>query len=378
MSMLALLFTACTPQDATVTANYAMFLADDSSDALNLLRLRNQFDKQKDLVPVDCRTLEDEGERLEGADPACADVAPAWYPWLTQYQYWLKEGSVSSDNDVWRTEAILTSEGDLQLTAHAHVGDFGDFRFGFVINPDFQPQTCEGEGDAAAMTDVDGSWLEGWSANDSGSTVWHLNDSSYQINPNNFNDYWSFPTDWSAGSSFARFGEEVIYHQGVQYAQYSGESLDGPLYYPYIKSGTVETDLPFPDGTIDEWATAIDDELTTRDDIRTLGQAKDFTTEYRVHSNSWRPVDDLEPGLDGWVEVVLGYVTIEGFTPGDKIEAGDANLKGTFQLYMTATDTPSRLLINGEFNITHITQINSYSPSLEEEKREEYGTPACK
>lgn len=379
MLILASLLTGCTPHDAEVQADYAMFFADDTSDALSLLRQEKKFEKQSDLKPVDCRTLESEDERLEGADPACADEDPVWFSWLSQYQYWVKEGSVTTEDDIWRTEAVLTSEGDLQLTAHAHVGDFGDFRFGFVIDPAFQPQTCEGDGDAAALTDVDGDWLAGWSANDSGATVWHLNAGAYQINPNNFDDYWFFDNSWEAGASFARFGEEVIYHQGVSYSQYGGETLDGPLYYPAVKGGLYQTALPDAGADIDAWATDIQSYLTENDDFARLAGTTKLTPKYRVHSNSWRPTDELEQGLDNWVEVSLGYVKIDNFTPGDTIEAGEQAkpLTGEFQVFLTATDTPSRLMVNGTFTINNITQIENYNPPLDQIKREENGTPAC-
>lgn len=383
--MIFSLLLGCSPHDADVSATYLAFFEDNSSDALTKLRLEDKFDKQKDLVPVDCRHLREGEVRLEGASDACDTTDAIWFPWLKDYGYYRKEGTVSTDDAIWRAEAVLTSEGDLQLTVHADMEDFGDFRFGWSIKPDFQPTVCD-DSDAdgvndgtAALTNVDGNWLENWSANDPGYTVWHLNSGSYQRNPSNLEDYWFFTSDWEAGTSFARFGEEVVYHHPADYEHYSTSVGDGPLYFPRAQSGASDLgDLPAADGTIDDWASSISTYLTENDDLAVLGGAEKFKANYRVHSNAWRPDEGLERGLNNWVEVPFGYVRLKDFTPGDAIEAGDANISGDFQMYLGGQETASRLYVSGTFTINHITQIDNFSPTLEDIKQEENSTPACK
>lgn len=388
MPLIVISLLACAPQDAEMDVSYAFFMANDTSDALADVRLRNKFEDQKDLIPVDCRALEDETQRLAGADPACAGVTPSWFSWLGGYDFYVKEGKLSSETkgegELWRTEAVLTSEGDLQLTAHGNVGDFGDFRFGWTINPDFQPKVCVGDETGASLEDVDGAWLENWSAADDGYTVWHLNTNSYQINPNNTEDYWFFPQEWAAGYSFGRFGDEPLVHTGTFYNTYADVGI-GPLYFP----GSAEALEPAGDGTVDgfpsrsgeasvdSWATSIQTYLTENNDITRMAGV-DFTPNYRVHSNSWRAADELEPGIDNWVEIPMGYVRIKN---GADLTAGKSSspkVEGDFQLYLVGEDSASRMLIQGSFKIYHIDENTAYTPLLEDVKKEENGTAECK
>ena len=49
--------------------------------------------------------------------------------WIVDDGYYGLTGSI----EPWRTEALLNSEGDLQLTVHINLGEGEDFRFGFAI-----------------------------------------------------------------------------------------------------------------------------------------------------------------------------------------------------------------------------------------------------
>ncbi|HND28900.1 MAG TPA: hypothetical protein PKY30_01035 [Myxococcota bacterium] len=387
MTLLSLLLVGCVPNDAEVKATYAFYMADDTSDSLAGLRARNQFEKQTDLVPVDCRELAEETLRLTGADTACAGEEPVWFPWISRYAYYLKEGTVSTDDDIYRAEALINSEGDLQLTVHADMGALQDFRFGFTIDPHFQPTECADDGTGAmALQNVDGDWLAEWSANDDGYTVWELNGGSFQVNPNNQDDYWYFPPEWEAGVSFARFGDEPLIHRATDFQQ---EGFDGassvyyPLYMPGVAGGLSEPyAIPEPAGDLTQWASDVQTFLTEQDDLTRLASGEKFKLNYRAHSNAWRPVDDLEPGLDNWIDVSLGYVRIKNFN-ADDVKAGKVNLTGDFQIQLQGTDSPSRLYVNGTFTIDHLSEVKSFNPLLEDVKREEYveagGTlPACK
>jgi len=398
MVFLSLLLTGCNPQDAEVSAQYAFLMADSSSDALNLLRFRGDFAKQKDLTPIDCRTLASEDDRLEGANTDCAGQSTVWFPWLQFYSYYLKEGKF--DDTIWRTEALLTSEGDLQLTIHSRIEDYGDVRFGWVIKPDFQPKICNGTEDGGAiLEDIDGDWLQNWSdhPDDAGYTVWNLNANSFQFNPNNTDDYWGFLPEWEAGYSFGRFGDEDLAHHASDYNDMSGENGEfwvsaadpsygsRPLYYPAVANGQYKVrpqngagvdDFPgASDKTLEEWSDSIQAYLTDNNDLsRMVGS--DFPISYRVNSNAWRPADALEPGMDQWAEVDLGYVRIKN--PQD-IAAGKLKnpVTGDFQIYLEGANSASKLFIKGSFTIDHISEDTFYNPTLEAAKVEENQPSRC-
>lgn len=367
MSLLSLLLVACNPHDATMEATYAFYMAAENSDMLADLDVRKRRAAQKDLVPVDCRALSDETLRLEGADTACSanEEEAAWFYWLNQHSYYLKQGKVSTDDDIYRVEALINSEGDLQLTFHFNVPDYGEARFGWVIKPDFQPTICSAdETGAVSLHDIDGDWLSNWSADDEGYTVWHLNAGSYQLNPSNvdLDKKWNLLPEWQAGAAFGRFGVENIVAVPTKF-----DDGTNPFYYPM---------WPEPVGSLGDLADEIRTNLTEGDDLGRMGSAPDFGLDWRVHSNEWRPVDDMQAGLDNWVEVSLGNVRIKNFDL-EAVKAGKTSLQGDFQMYLQGTESYSQVLVKGTFDIAKLTEITAYSPTLEEVKMEENKTPTC-
>jgi hypothetical protein len=172
MSPLLILLAACNPQDLTVTdASYFVWLADSSSSSLE-----DGSVKRSELSYVDCGS---EAECQEDSDgncevdgsgviyPGCPsgfnpdNYDPEYFSWFGGDAYYLAQGKL----DPWRAEALLTNEGDFQITLHHDLGQ-EDFRFAFVIDPNFEPSVCIQEGqscftldDPANPQDSDG---DGW------------------------------------------------------------------------------------------------------------------------------------------------------------------------------------------------------------------------
>lgn len=407
------LVAGCGPNDGTVSGDYLVFLGERGANIEDLKARKvpiNSDDADKraqaydtfGLTPIDCRELEDESARLPDADySACLDTngdprGTHWYYWLDDYAYYKKEGRI----EPYRVEAVITSEGDLQLTVHMDVARFGDFRFGWVIDPDFQPVDCvDDEAGGSELVQIDGNWVEAWSEGSDG-TLFHLNAFSYQLNPANHEDYWTIDQEWMAGYSFGRFAEEP-------FSGHSTDYLDGegwPIYLLDYNRDTFlggygsEEDfpwhLPFA-GTNDTYDSWFDEVIGPEGlgeeahDLATLGQSE-FPHEFRFEHNGWRisaeeEDDELSEnyayGLENWIGVSSSWVSLE-LTPAEvaALEPGSLEkpLKGSFQIHGEYPDSTSKLFVKGEFSIDHLRKdVWGFSPTLDEQKREENNTPEC-
>jgi hypothetical protein len=415
------LLVACTPQDAEVTADYAIFFGADSSDNIDRLN-RTGIDVSErltglGLTPIDCRDLSGYEEeeiadlRLAGVDygaecctggsgETCdALIEPKWFEWLDDYAFYLKEGKV----EPWRTEAVITTEGDLQLTVHMDVEKFGDFRFGWVIDPNFAPQTCV-DGDAGAeLQPVDGDWLAGWSAGEESGTLWHLNGGAFQVNPSDNGVGWYFEPEWMAGYSFARFADEPVYAIPTAY----NDEMYRPFFVntyatecndrddndddgvaddddPNCETSDFEsgTSIPVPRGVdpdkvLGTWIEATNEYFATDvTDLATLGKSA-FPLQMKIEDNTWRTVDDEASGLDNWLGVSQSWVRIDN--PGDIKIHPDNPITGEFQIYLESVAASTKLIVGGTFSISEIREdVWGYElGTLEEVKREQNGTAEC-
>ncbi len=161
MSPLLMLLAACNPQDVTFSnASYFVWLADDSSGSLE-----DGSVNRGALTHIDCGPEAEPDD--DGNYPGCpegmtpSDYDPEYFGFLTSDAYFLDQGAY----EPWRAEALLTNEGDFQITVHHEIGK-EDFRFAFVIDPTFEPSVCIQEGqscytldDPANPADSDG---DGW------------------------------------------------------------------------------------------------------------------------------------------------------------------------------------------------------------------------
>lgn len=308
------------------------------------------------------------------------------------YESWLHRDAfqvVKQPLEPWRGEAIMTTEGDFQITFHHKVGG-DELRFAFVVDPDFQPQECVGDGDNVSAEDVDGNWLENWSRetpDDKGGTMYFLNTGAYQFNPSDLEDAWFLPQDWLAGYAEAKFAEEDFFVRGARYGDpvaYSEYEALGDLFGQVFV--TVEDLFYIALGADDDPATADLDEDGVPDyeemaeqvgDVITQTETEYALLEYEAtpvsHLNDWRPPDGLADGLDGWGELHYNWVRIDD---GSKLEV-DGNASGEFHLLLTAIDSQSRVLIRGEFNVDKIKKERWGTKDVEAEKLEENGTVLC-
>jgi len=390
------LFLACNPIDADVSGSYVAYLQDKSSE--NIVRLERDGKKMSELadkldfVAVDCRDLSALGddaqaaERLDGVnyDEACKSDGAAhrldYFTWLDDYAYWRKEASFAPDGELqaYRTEAVMTAEGDLQLTVHVNVDGIGDFRFGWTIDPLFQPTECRDTADGGAQqVNVDGNWLEGWKqalGEDEEGLLWPLNANAYQINPSNAGQQWYLPQWWMAGVSFARLEDEEFFSHATDYADPEGIPLylnayagtDG--YYPAPRMAT--------DAAYDNWIAQLKEYHANVTDTKKVGGSA-FEPKFYVEDNSWRP-QGLEgaSGLDGWAGVMPGWVRIKN--PQDIVVGTDNPVEGDFQIYLEGLAAASKLLVRANFTIHEIREdVWGYGPTLQTLKREENGTPVC-
>ncbi len=427
------LLSGCTPQDAEVTADYAIFLAAASSENINKLEVTGtdvaENAEKLGLTPVDCRDLSYLGDeeaitaaRLpnvdyaaecceSGSGEACEGLKqPRWFGWLDDYAYYLNEGKV----DAWRTEAVITTEGDFQLTVHMDFPQYGDFRFGWVIDPDFQPMACvDGEGGSELVED-EGNWLETWSAGEEKGTLYHLNAGAFQINPSNQADAWYFEESWLAGYTFARFGQEEFYGHATDYSDelyrpfhidwYSGscannEDEDGDGLKddadPDCAYGFEGTNIPEPRGVNPDeryasWLENTEEYFATDvTDLAALGKSE-FPFQPKFENNGvggsdetvtttpeGRPIDGFNSGLDGWLGVSPSWVRIDN--PQDIAIGTDTPITGEFQIYLEGVAAASKVLVRGTFSIDNVREdVWGYNNgTLDEVKREENNTPAC-
>lgn len=457
-------------EDGEVSGTYAAYLADASSD--NLVKLRTgestpdcaygdgedvfgdecyvqraeadqTFADKYELAPVDCRGLYDSSgtdytdaevrdfllrnvdyeaeccvESLDD-DPSndpdgnpltredCSQIYPRYFTFLTSYAYYLNTDTFGDDSDTYRVEAVLTSEHDLQLTIHKTT-QFGDVRFGWVIDPNFNPQACEDDGQGgASLVQVDGgNWVDNWSstAEDDGYKLYHLNSGAYQINPSNGTDAWYLDETWQAGYCFGRFGEEEFYCHATDY-QDTHITDD----YPYGAPMNYQTYAPTPYGILDtdcEQADSCDIfdsyndlhdgivaniETPTDYDGFPLAAMQEELNEYgklptdvltpriRVEENGWRPEKDSLAGLGGWGGMSSSWVKFKNTVDLTTLESGkqDTPLEGEFQIYLESVASASKLMVHGTFKVDNIRDDFYSVDPLEEITRAENNTPVC-
>lgn len=251
MRRLALAFllpaAACAPQNATmVSGDFTAFLG--ASSSITLSKGLVNVDDFALRTALDCRDFADvgaagdeelrlgngpgterdqrlpicAGDRKEGGGRVTdAEWPPVHEAWMTRDGFVV----VGDSLDPWRGEAVITSEGDAQITFHQRLPGGEDFWFAFVVDPDFGPHQCvqTGNGDGVSFEPVDGDWIANWSSDlADGSTLYFLNSGSYQFDPEgvaayNFQDpnadvpfQWSIPNEWAAGYASGNFADDLL------------------------------------------------------------------------------------------------------------------------------------------------------------------------
>jgi hypothetical protein len=413
-----LLMGGCAPQNASLTGDYTAYLSDVAAITLQRGNLKlSEFSRR---FNIDCREFatarsdeENESLRLSPREQVCrGDVDEEGNTvgrddWPPQHEVWIEDDGyvvVGDTFEPWRGEGIITSEGDVQLGFHQRLPGGEDFRFAFVIDPDFQPSECAQNeaGDGVVFQDIDGDWVAEWSNEldeDEEGTLYFLNASSYQFNPNPNEDAnnaaaentWFLPNEWLAGSSRGKFADDEFRHRPARfgtpelYLNFDEEEASGG-------TGTVV----FSDLFLCEWDEDADPDQVAYENCRAekieraQSIADNVVDEFehiglpvnaeglpsmrpRVHTNAWRTVDGNAGGLDGWVELHYSWVR---FDPGSELETGGA-ASGEFNIVFDGIDSPSRFFVRGSFKVDRFKRDRWTTDYLPAVKFEENGTTFC-
>ncbi len=335
---------------------------------------------------------------------------------------WIQEDGyygLSGEIDAWRSEALINSEGDLQLTIHVDIGDGEDFRFAWSIDPDFAPDDClENENGDLERQYMDGSnWLNEWSEDEDGNLIYYLNAGAYQVDPNDSEISWYLSNDMLSGYSFAKFGSEEFSSHPAEYGHYAldgsplpwgvnpmtGRSLEGGFLGVSVEGHGGQAGMAGDEDYVDWYEEYLANEealcntvlgercdsynggdfKSWEDEFLTLGAASmspygidgrgEARFEHKIESNLWRPIDNTVSGLDGWMEVHSSWVRLQ---TGQTVAPGE-RVKGDYQIFYEGTEAGSRLLVRGEFEITELQMDEWGYEILEDAKREANDTPYC-
>lgn len=268
---------------------------------------------------------------------------PSSSSFLADDGYYAMKGSI----EPWRTEAILTGEGELQLTIHQRIqGE--DWYYLWVIDPDFNPVRCKSSetGDGSATVEPIGgsNWLEQWSIDEDGHDIYYINSGAFHT-ADQGDTLWYYPREWQSGSGYGNFlGEEFLSVQPDVVKAISQYGSDQNL------------DDADGDGITDEYEQTID-QVSYRAAVDRQGWVEnaaaydgDWAFDIKVEDNTWRPIDGVPTGLDGWVETHSGWVRIDS---GSDIREG-GTVKGDFQMVLSGLESASRLVIQGEFTVEEL------------------------
>ncbi|MEZ4320992.1 MAG: hypothetical protein R3F61_26170 [Myxococcota bacterium] len=396
---------ACAPQSAElVDGKMTGFLSSTTSFTL----IKGNFDPDdftSDLDAtwnIDCRELEEDAEILSLENPLDVCGGNQWPP---ANEVWLDLGAYKAFQmplDTWRGEAIILSEGDLQIGFHQRMPGGEDFRFIFSVDPKFQPKQCNANGEPENR---DGDWIAGWSteidrladdpdsppflanaANQSrGGKLFFLNSFSFQWDPDADSDtsrpVWTLPEEWRAGYSLGTFVEEDLHIRNNRMADpalhilfeadIGGGIPRDSIYYAQCENGDgIEDCRAWRDVRDETREVAVD----VRDQLR-LVSPDTAPLEFMpiAHDNGWRKHDAKASGLDGWGELAYSWVM---FTPDSELERG-GNAHGYFSLVFDGDDSQSRFFVQGEFDVPRIKREKWGGRDLRTEKLEEAGVTLC-
>ncbi len=368
--VLALGLAACAPNNATVEdGQFMAYLAANTSQSLFEDKIK--FDDAEVSFNIDCRELDDEADRLEAPIDNCENnFAEAWIE-SDGYR------AIGGPLDPWRGEGVITSEGDIQIGFHHRLPGGQDFRFAFIIDPTFQPTRCaEDENGTTIVENIDGDWVENWSADVDSGTMYYLTNGGFQFNPDDTADIWTLPQEWRSGGAWGRFAAEDLKvragYYGTPGAYNSLAADDGSV--------VDERDLFWSD--MDEGA----DPATDRGHQNMIGDVEDISEEVndelaaiqapivtRVHTNEWRSPDQSAAGLDSWVGLHYSWVH---FDEGSSFEKGDS-LSGEFQMVFDASESQTRVMVSGRFNVDKLKRDRWVTQDVQAAKLDENGTVLC-
>lgn len=403
---------ACAPQSAKLTAgDYTAFLA--STNSISLLKETVDPTDYETNFQVDCREFETREDRELLQLPEAIDICKG-NSWPPPYETWAEQNGyyvVSEQLDPWRGQALITGEGDLQVSFHHRVPGGADFRFLFAIDPEFGPVKCKNNADGTFdHVRRDGDWVAEWSKElDNiaalpealragypyldgleGGKLFFLNASGYQLDPKGEDTdttYWSLPREWEAGAAQGKFSEENMYHRSPRYGEpevynfvssasgsYATNAGD-EMFYCDLEAGEDPTQNACMNTLGDHLDAVVAGTQKDLDLLTAPEKGGDPVLHYLPipHLNDWRPSDGLAPGFDGWGELNYSYVA---FSKDSELEVG-GSARGAFGLVLEAVDSQSKVFVQGAFEIPRIRRDRWTSKDLEKETIEKNGTQLC-
>ncbi|MCB9668910.1 MAG: hypothetical protein H6736_05410 [Alphaproteobacteria bacterium] len=398
--VLLLTLAACTPHSATLTdARLVGWLGQETSFTLYQDYVDFSDPGFTDTWTIDCRLLEeaDEGLRIEGGLDICDDGSR--FGEFAEGETWLNtaawQGFAMDLDKPWRAEAIYTTEGDLHVGFHHRIpGSNQDFRFFFVIDPDFSPTECVGTGDNVTAQPIDGTpWVDAWSdvwadlgnqdlppfltaaVNDFPDGRLHLlNARSYQLDQDNLNNpnlnRWTLPEDWASGFAHGTFTVEDMHSRPSFFAPaFAYLAVDSDDFSNWPDPSDVWYGNPGPQAAAAEqhalWA--------TQDMNHALPSG--VTIDYRpIHiDNAWREIDGEPGGLDAWQQLDYSWVVISSDsdpTPGGEV-------RGAFSILMDPDDSSSRWVVQGRFEVPRVRKEKWGGVDLRAKTAEANGLNLC-
>ena len=217
---------------------------------------------------------------------------------------------------------------------------------------------------------VDGaSWVDKWSEDEEGHSIYYLNANSFQLNPSDGMP-WYMITDWTSGFGHAHFAGEEFSSVAAQYGNFESDASDNFMY----ATNREEADFDLYQANIDSYVERINNwekELTTL--AMPPGQDGSEYFGHKIEDNLWRPINSTNSGLDGWLEMHSSWVRIKD---GATFEAG-STLEGDFQISYVALESNSRIVVKGAFAIESLKEDPWAYPVLENDKRDENSTDFC-
>lgn len=384
-SILLLLAAAgCTPNNAElVSGKYLAFFPTDGSPVLAEGKV--VLSEEGSTTTANCS--EDLTEEVNNAD--CLTLAietgieRPHEPWTDDDSFQVLHADIAP----WRGEGIITSEGDLQVSFHHTLSGGEDFRFLFVIDPDFQPQRCVQTEAGSQWEDVDGDWLGSWS-DGLEARRYYLNAGAEQIDPNptawkpfEFQwDSWFLPEEWRAGYAVGRYGPSLLATRRTQY-EYPWLRAEMAQDWAGVTTGAEQALIEDPLNVLFYEADCADVEAVSvgiQSDMTAMlaglgGSADGITLAPAVECNEWRERDEVRAGLDGWAEINYSWVDIN---PRGRMAVG-GEVSGHFRLALDGTLSQTVMIVEGDFVVEKLGKERWATSDLNAELLDENGVNLC-
>ena len=219
-------------------------------------------------------------------------------------------------------------------------------------------------GEPVLINSENKDWTAEYSADEDGYSIYYLNAGSYQLNPADEEDFWTLPQDWLSGYAVARYAADDFIVTPATY-NYMLSEFDGITAFS-------QTEAFYADFAIE----AQEQAAWWSEQAYTWAMVDPDLYDgfnYRTEDNTWRRLDSLTTGIDGWLERSPNYVRI---ADGSNVEPG-GSVSGDFQILLTASDNASVMLVQGTFDVEKLREDRWSYGILEDELVERNDTVVC-